>query len=415
MNRCARKEHILPASLIRGIIDGSIIVPRSHHSPVTDEKLCAIGTGLSTKVNANIGTSADRADVGFELEKLHAAMDAGADAVMDLSTGGDLAGIRRAIRQACTVPLGTVPIYQVACELFRSGKSIGDLSADHLFDVIEQHAAEGVDFVTVHCGITKVSLKELHAAHRLAGVVSRGGALLVKLMTERGIENPLYEQFDRLLEIARTYDLCLSLGDGFRPGALADASDRAQFAELRILGELNGRARSAGVQVMIEGPGHIPLHQIAANVEKEKSICSNAPFYVLGPLVTDVAAGYDHITSAIGGAVAAAHGADFLCYVTPSEHIHLPEIEDVRMGVMASRIAAHAGDIAKNIPGARQWDDEMSRARKALDWEKQQELAMDGKKFSALRKTHMPSDKDVCTMCGPLCAMRDTEKVGDRT
>lgn len=411
---CVRKsaeiENIPLITLTERLTDGSIVLPRSFHSNVKDDRLCAIGRGVRTKVNANIGTSSDQASLELELEKLRIAVEAGADAVMDLSTGGDLTSIRRAIRQHCSVSLGTVPIYQAICEAARSNKDILDLSTDHLFAVIEQHADEGVDFITVHCGITLETIKKLHISQRIAGVVSRGGSFLVKWMTAHNRENPLYEQFDRLLDIARTYDVCLSLGDGFRPGAIADASDMAQYAELNVLGELVKRAREASVQVMVEGPGHMPIDQIQANMHMQKTICSGAPFYVLGPLVTDIGAGYDHITSAIGGAIAASYGADFLCYVTPSEHIHLPGVDDVRTGVIASRIAAHAGDIVKNIPGARERDVNMSKARKALDWELQKKYVLDPKTFENLRNTHKPLQEDVCTMCGELCAIREIKE-----
>ncbi|MFH1379088.1 MAG: phosphomethylpyrimidine synthase ThiC [bacterium] len=405
VKKSADTEQIALRELKERIINGTVVLPRSLRSPVTDDNLSAIGKGMRTKVNANIGTSPDQADISLELEKLHIAVESGADAVMDLSTGGDLRKIRQVIRKACTVPLGTVPIYQAICELVKADKQTGDLTADHLFDVIEQHAEDGVDFVTVHCGITLRTIKRLHMSNRIAGVVSRGGSFLVKWMDKHNQENPLYAQFDRLLDIARRYDVTLSLGDGLRPGAIADASDLAQYAELNVLGELVTRARKAFVQVIVEGPGHVPIDQINANMHMQKTICSGAPFYVLGPLVTDVAAGYDHITSAIGGALAASAGADFLCYVTPSEHIHLPGAEDVRLGVMASRIAAHAGDLVKKIPGAWEWDAVMSKARKALDWEAQKNLALDPKKFAHLRNSHKPGKSDVCTMCGEFCAM----------
>ncbi|MBD3271369.1 MAG: phosphomethylpyrimidine synthase ThiC, partial [Elusimicrobia bacterium] len=400
LHTVARNERMSVAGLKQGLVQGSIVMPRSSKSPVPDDRLCAIGTGVRTKVNANIGSSPDRALQEFELHKLEAAISAGADTVMDLSTGGDLRMIRRAIRSACPVPLGTVPIYQAVCETVRAGRNITDLDAEHLFNVIEQHADEGVDFITVHCGINRVSVDQLMRSGRIAGVVSRGGAFIVSMMQARNIENPLFEQFDRLLSIAREYDMTLSLGDGLRPGGIHDASDNAQFSELLVLGDLVRRCRDAQVSVIVEGPGHVPLNQIKANVEMEKTVCLGAPFYVLGPLVTDIAAGYDHITSAIGGAVAAAAGADFLCYVTPSEHIHLPDSDDVHRGVMASRIAAHAGDIAKGVPGAREWDDAMSHARKSLDWEKQCSLAIDPRMFRHLREEHRPKDREVCTMCG---------------
>jgi len=410
IKRCAEKERVPVLALKQRIADGSAVILKSINSPVSDENACAVGTGLRTKVNANIGTSPDKADLAHECEKLRMALDADADALMDLSTGGDLRAIRRAIRASCPKSLGTVPIYQAVCEIARAGKRFEQLDAEHLFAVIEQHADEGVDFITVHCGVTRETVRKLAFSNRKAGVVSRGGSFIVRWMEATGKENPLYEQFDRLLAIARKYDVTVSLGDGLRPGAIADASDMAQCAELNVLGELVIRARAESVQVIVEGPGHMPLNHIAPHMLMEKTVCREAPFYVLGPLVTDVAAGYDHITSAIGGACAAAAGADFLCYVTPSEHIHLPGPADVRTGVIAARIAAHAGDVAKGIPGARERDDAMSEARKELNWEKQRTLALDPKHFKQARETHQPADKEVCTMCGEFCAMKKIQE-----
>ncbi len=407
----AEKERMPLDVFVQRVIEGSIVVPRNRLGHVAGARVCAVGRGLRTKVNANIGTSPDQVNTDNELLKLRAAIDAGTDAVMDLSTGGNIRSVLSVLRRECPLPLGTVPVYQAVCETIQTGKKAIEIDLDHLFVVIEQQAAAGVDFITVHCGINRESVQKLSVSGRIAGVVSRGGSFIVELMRSRGIENPLYAQFDRLLDIARTHDLTLSLGDGLRPGALADASDSAQLAELNILGELVKRARGASVQVIVEGPGHVPIDQIQANMQIQKTICSDAPFYVLGPLVTDVAAGYDHITSAIGGALAAAAGADFLCYVTPSEHIHLPEPEDVHVGVIAARIAAHAGDIAKKVPGAREWDDAMSKARKALDWERQQELALDGKNFHRARQSHQPADGRVCTMCGSFCAIKEEVSV----
>jgi len=365
----------------------------------------AVGRGLKTKVNANIGTSGDKADVDEELAKLRAAIDAGADAVMDLSTGGDLVAIRKAILHASTVPIGTVPLYQAAVSGAAKGKSFIELEGEEIFDVIEAQAEEGVDFMTVHSGVNLKALERVKGEDRIMGIVSRGGALTAEWMRRNKRENPLFEDFDRLVKIAKKYDVILSLGDGLRPGCLSDATDRAQIAELITLGELCKRARAEGVQVMIEGPGHVPIDQIEANILLEKQLCNGAPFYVLGPLVTDIAPGYDHITSAIGGAIAAKAGADFLCYVTPTEHLSLPGVEDVREGVIASRIAAHAGDIAKNR-AYMEADNKLSRARKALDWNEQIRLAIDPEKAKRLRDSVPPEDDDVCSMCSNLCAIK---------
>jgi phosphomethylpyrimidine synthase len=365
---------------------------------------CGVGEGLSTKVNANIGTSSDFGDVKTELAKLRVAIDAGADAVMDLSTGGDIPAIRRAIIAASERPIGTVPIYQAGIGAIERHGAIVKMSVDDIFVAIEENARDGVDFITVHCGVTQGAIARLKQQGRVTDVVSRGGAFMVGWMLHNDCENPLYEQYDRLLDIAREYDITLSLGDGMRPGSLADATDRTQVEELLTLGELVQRAQEAGVQVMVEGPGHIPLNQIETNVKLQKAICKGAPFYVLGPLVTDIAAGYDHITSAIGGAIAAMAGADFLCYVTPSEHLAIPDIDDVREGVMASRIAAHAADIVKGIKGAAERDRQMSLARKRLDWDEQARLALDPEKFKRVHQQRSTTGS-ACSMCGQYCAM----------
>lgn len=403
MKKVAEQEGVSAEYIRDGIAAGTIVIPHNINRPL--EKPCGIGAGLRTKVNANIGTSADFPSLEDEIEKLRVAIEAGADAVMDLSTGGDLTAIRRAILERCTVPLGTVPIYEAAVKA-ADESSVIDMSEDDLFHVIERNAEQGVDFITVHCGITRESVRRLQETGRVADVVSRGGAFLVCWMLGNDRENPLYERYDDLLEICRKHDVTLSLGDGMRPGCLADATDRPQVQELIILGELVDRARAAGVQAMVEGPGHVPMNQIVANVQIEKTLCKGAPFYVLGPIVTDVAPGYDHITSAIGGAIAAAAGVDFLCYVTPSEHLGLPGVEQVREGVVAARIAGHAGDIAKGIKGAMDWDREMSAARKALDWEKQAQLAIDPVAFSRFRTERATHDEGVCSMCSKYCAMK---------
>lgn len=402
MNIVAQKEGIDPDIILKGISDGTIVIPANINHKGIDP--CGIGKGLSTKVNANFGTSSDIGNIETELAKLHAALDAKTDTVMDLSTGGDIPATRRAILEKCQVPLGTVPIYEAGVAAIEKRGSIVDMTPDDMFDAIENHARDGVDFLTVHCAVNQKTIARLKASRRLTDVVSRGGSFLIGWILHNERENPLFEQYDRLLEIASKYDVTLSLGDGLRPGSLADASDRAQFEELLTIGELVDRAREAGVQSMVEGPGHMPLDQIAANVQIQKSTCKGAPFYVLGPLVTDVAAGYDHITSAIGGAIAAAAGVDFLCYVTPSEHLALPTPEEVREGVIASRIAAHAGDLIKGVPGAWEWDFEMSKARKNLDWDTQLKLSMDPQKAAQIRARQTTGGSG-CTMCGNYCAM----------
>jgi len=400
----------VPADLIlRGVRSGRIVIPKNSMREL--EKPCGIGEGLRAKVNANIGTSADESDLKTELCKLRAALDAGTDAVMDLSTGGDLREIRKAIVSKCPVPLGSVPIYEAAVSAQRSGRKFSETSADEMLSAVELHAKDGVDFVTVHCGVTYAVMQTARHATRVTDVVSRGGALLLEWMHANGKENPFYSRFDDLLDVSRKYDLTLSLGDGMRPGSLADANDTAQFGELLVIGELVRRSRSAGVQVMVEGPGHVPIHLIESNVVIEKTTCDGAPFYVLGPLVTDVAPGYDHIVGAIGGALAAAKGADFLCYVTPSEHLRLPTVEDVKMGVMASRIAGHAADVARGISGAADWDRRMSEARRALDWEKELAIAMDPERARAVRESSPPKDPELCTMCADFCAMKKSSPV----
>lgn len=401
----AVQEGLEPDLLRERVASGSAIIVKNEKH--LGAKAVAIGAGLSTKVNANIGTSRDQMELETELEKLRISVACGADTIMDLSTGGDINGIRRAILKESPVPVGTVPIYQAAIEaICRGAESIGQMTADELFETIERHAADGVDFMTVHCGVTRSSVSCLRREGRVMDIVSRGGAFTVEWMLYNKKENPLYEQFDRLLDIAGRYDFVLSLGDGLRPGCLADATDRGQVAELVLLGELTQRAWQAGVQVMIEGPGHMPLDQIEANVLMEKRLCHGAPFYVLGPLVTDIAPGYDHITAAIGGALAARAGADFLCYVTPAEHLRLPTLEDVKEGVVATKIAAHAADIAKGIKGAFERDRKLSTYRKKLDWEGMFKLALDPEKARAYRAASPPSDAQVCTMCGEYCSLK---------
>jgi len=408
MEAVARDERMDIDLLVKRIADGTIVIPKNATREIASVR--GVGLGLRTKVNANIGTSTTYPNVEDELVKLRVAIDAGTDAVMDLSTGGDITGIRERIIAECPVPLGTVPIYEVAARIADERGAITRITGDDLLHTVEMHAKQGVDFVTLHCGITKESIKRLRDQGRVTDVVSRGGAFLVKWILANDMENPLYERYDEILELARKYDITLSLGDGLRPGCGADATDRAQVQELIILGELVKRAREGGVQVMVEGPGHVPMDQIAANMQIQKRLCEGAPFYVLGPLVTDVAPGYDHITSAIGGAIAAMSGADFLCYVTPAEHMGLPEAADVKEGVIAARIAGHAADIVKGIPGAREWDLEMSKARKARDWDRQIELSIDPARARELRDKRSGGNDDVCSMCGELCAMKVVEE-----
>jgi len=412
MRSVAREEGVSPEFIRYNLALGKIVIPwnRMGKGKGSKKRPVGIGKGLRTKVNANIGTSPEEASINTEKKKLNVAVSVGADTVMDLSTGGRINDIRKMVLNESKVPVGTVPIYEVMCDPQDRGKGIADMNPEDLFSTIEKQAKEGVDFMTVHCGVTLKTLDIMKEVKRVAGIVSRGGSFLVHWMLANKKENPLYLYFNRLLDIAYKYDVTLSLGDGLRPGSIADATDSLQIAELSVLGRLTELAWRRNVQVMIEGPGHVPLDQIEANVVLEKELCKEAPFYVLGPLVTDISPGYDHITSAIGGALAASFGADFLCYVTPSEHIRLPRVEDVRVGVIASRIAAHAADIAKGIGRSRDWDIEMSRARRKLDWKKQKRFSIDPKKFEEERSLSKPRDKKVCTMCGRFCAIKTLEK-----
>ena len=398
------EDERLPIEEIKKLVaSGRVVIPmnpiHSYIHPV------GIGEGLRTKVNVNIGTSEDFPAVESELKKVEIALEYKTDTIMDLSTGGDIKKIRRQILDKAPIPLGTVPIYQVAIQSISDRGSIVDMTAGDIFAVIEQQAQEGVDFMTVHAGLTTKAIDRLKKQGRVADIVSRGGAFHLAWMLHNEKENPLYEHFDRLLDVAYKYDVTLSLGDGLRPGAIADATDRPQIEELLTLGELVKRAWEANVQVMVEGPGHIPLDQVEMNIKLQKQVCDGAPFYVLGPLVTDVAPGYDHIVSAIGGAIAAAAGADFLCYVTPSEHLGLPSVEDVKEGTIASRIAAHAADIVKGVKGAASQDLKLSEARKQLDWEAQRKLVIDPHKFDTIRKKRK-TKSEACSMCGDFCALR---------
>jgi len=396
----AELEQVEPEVIRQGLAAGTIVLPANVNR--ARSRPAAIGAALRIKVNANIGSSAEDPSPEGAVARLEAALAAEADTVMDLSTAGDLDDIRRRVASACPSPLGTVPIYQAAVEAVERGEIVPAMTSDDLFEVIRKQAEDGVDFITVHCGVTRETADLALGGDRLTNVVSRGGAMTISWMRANHAENPLYERFDDLLDICRESDVTLSLGDGLRPGCIADASDRAQFTELAILGELVLRAREAGVQAMVEGPGHVPLDQVAANVVLQKRMCHGAPFYVLGPIVTDVAPGYDHITGAIGGALAGMAGADFLCYLTPAEHLGLPRAEEVREGVMATRAAAHAADIVRLGRKARAWDDEMARARGQLDWNEQFRLALDPERA---RSRHRPAGKDdaACSMCGPYC------------
>jgi phosphomethylpyrimidine synthase len=403
----ALSENISPERLVSDIAEGVTVIPINRRRSI---KPIGIGKGLKTKVNANIGTSKDRVSLDEEKKKLDVLIQYGADAVMDLSTGGPIKELRRLLLDRASVSVGTVPIYEAAIRGAETHGTIAKMTPDDLFDVIEDHAEEGVDFVTVHCGLTRKAVERLQGEGRILDIVSRGGSFLLEWMIYNDRENPLYEHFDRLLEIAKRYDLTLSLGDGLRPGCLEDATDRSQLEELLTIGELRDKALVEGVQVIIEGPGHVPINQVELNIKIQKEICKGAPFYVLGPLVTDIAMGYDHIAAAIGGAIAGAAGADFLCYVTPAEHIRLPNIEDVKEGLIASRIAAHAADIAKGIPGAMELDKKMAQYRKNLDWNGQISLSIDPEKVRKWRAEVPPSESEVCSMCGEFCAIRIVEK-----
>lgn len=400
----AERERVSEESVRRGVAAGRIVIPCN---PVHDPVPAGIGEGLSVKVNVNLGTSRDMVSLENELEKLSVSLRYGADSVMDLSTGGDIDSIRRSVISACPVMVGTVPIYQTGLAAARRN-AVVDMSEDDIFNGIETHAKDGVDFMTVHCGITKESVRWLRDSGRRTDVVSRGGSFLTAWILHNDTENPLYGNFDYLLEMARRYEFTLSLGDGFRPGCIDDATDPAQISELMTLGRLVKRCREAGVQAMVEGPGHVELGMVPANMQIQKAMCHGAPFYVLGPLVTDIAPGYDHIVGAIGGAVAAQHGADFLCYLTPAEHLSLPDIDDVREGLIASKIAAHVGDLCRGI--GRERDTRMAEARKALDWETMFDTAIDPEKARRYRSRGDTKEEDGCSMCGDVCAIRIVDR-----
>lgn len=412
MRKTAKDEGVSAEFIRKGIAKGRIVIPKNRTRRV--KKPCAIGGGLKTKINTNVGTSKDRSDIAQEIKKIKSAVELGTDAVMDLSTGGGIEAARRAVLKRSDVPVGTVPIYEIIVNGIKRYGSIEDIPADYMLEILERQARDGVDFFTIHAGVTRDALEVLKEHPRILDIVSRGGAFLARWIISNARENPFYEYFDSVLDIAKRYDVTLSLGDGLRPGAIADATDAPQISELMTLGELQKRSFARGVQSMIEGPGHVPINQIEANVILEKTICSGAPFYVLGPLVTDVAPGYDHITAAIGGAIAGAAGADFLCYVTPSEHLRLPTLEDVREGVIATKIAAHASDVAKGVKGAMEQDIMMSKARSRRDWKGQFDLALDSSKPKKYRATSSPEDKDVCTMCSEYCSIKMAESCFDK-
>ena len=402
MEQAAAAENVSAENLRQLIASGRAVIPKNKKHQL--EQILAIGEGLRTKVNANIGTSGPCCGVQQEIEKLEVAVAAGTDSVMDLSTGADYVEVRRAMLERSPVMFGAVPIYAVATRLRLENKPLATMDVDDLFRSIEDQCDEGIDYITVHCGVTREVVRRLEHFQRVMPMVSRGGSILVHWMEKNDRENPLYEDFDVLLDIAYNYDVTLSLGDGFRPGTVVDATDGPQVEELIVIGELARRARERGVQVIVEGPGHVPLDQVVANVVIEKQICDGAPFYLLGPLTTDIAPGYDHITGAIGGAIAAAAGADFLCYVTPAEHLCIPNASDVRAGVIASRIAAHSADIAKGFPGALERDRRMSIYRQNLDWEGMMSQALDPD--WARQRVSLSSDEETCTMCGELCAVK---------
>ena len=408
MKAVAEKEHIEAEKLMGLLAEGRAIIPCNRlHTAISPNGL---GSMLRTKINVNLGTSRDMTDLEMEFQKVRSAVEMGAEAIMDLSSFGDTRKFRRCLTEKCPAMIGTVPIYDAVVYY---NKPLAQITAAEWIDIARMHAMDGVDFMTVHCGINRETAEKFKKNKRLTNIVSRGGSIIFAWMEMTGNENPFYEHFDELLDICREYDVTLSLGDACRPGCIADATDASQIGELITLGELTKRAWARDVQVMIEGPGHMPLNQIAANMEIEKTLCHGAPFYVLGPIVTDVAPGYDHITSAIGGALAAANGAAFLCYVTPAEHLRLPDVDDVKEGIIAARIAAHAAAIAKGVPGAADWDRDMSLARKKLDWEKMFTLAIDPEKARRYRAESKPEREDTCSMCGNFCAVRNMNRILD--
>ncbi len=408
MRTVAEKEGIAPEKLMEYVAAGTAIIPcNKNHKAISP---AGVGSMLKTKINVNLGTSRDCKDLNMELEKVQSAVDMGAEAIMDLSSCGDTQKFRRLLTEKCPAMIGTVPIYDAVVYYH---KPLIQITTDEWIDIVRMHAQDGVDFMTIHCGINKETAVKFKRNKRLMNIVSRGGSIIFAWMEMTGNENPFYERFDEILDICQQYDVTLSLGDACRPGCIMDATDAPQIEELITLGELTKRAWEKDVQIMIEGPGHMPLNQIAANMEIEKTLCHGAPFYVLGPLVTDIAPGYDHITAAIGGAVAAMNGAAFLCYVTPAEHLRLPDLDDVKEGIIASKIAAHAADIAKGLPGATDWDLKMDNARKVLDWEKMFDVAIDPEKARRYRESSKPEKEDTCSMCGNFCAVKNMNRILD--
>ncbi|MGI6008309.1 MAG: phosphomethylpyrimidine synthase ThiC [Ruminococcus sp.] len=406
MKAVAEYEQMNPEEIRRLVSEGRVAIPANKNHKCL--KPYGIGDMLRTKINVNLGTSKDCLDMDVELAKVMEAVNMGAESIMDLSSFGDTRTFRCRLTHECPAVIGTVPIYDAVVYYNKALKSI---TSDEWIDIVRMHAEDGVDFMTIHCGINKATAERFKKSKRHTNIVSRGGSIIFAWMELTGNENPFFERFDEILEICQQYDVTLSLGDACRPGSIEDAGDVSQIEELVTLGELTTRAWEKDVQIIIEGPGHMPLNQIQANMEIQKTICKGAPFYVLGPLVTDVAPGYDHITAAIGGAIAATYGASFLCYVTPAEHLRLPTLEDVKEGIIASKIAAHAADIAKGIKGAAKWDHDMSEARRNLDWERQFELAMDSEKARRYRAESTPEREDTCTMCGKMCAVRNINKI----
>lgn len=405
MEKVAAKERMTPEEIRALVAEGKVAICANKNHKCLDPQ--GVGSMLKTKINVNLGVSKDCKDYDIEMKKVMEAVNMGADAIMDLSSHGNTEPFRKKLTSECPVMIGTVPIYD---SVIHYQRDLDTLTAKDFIDVVRLHAENGVDFVTLHCGITRKTIDQIKKHKRKMNIVSRGGSLVFAWMTMTGEENPFYEYFDEILDICQEYDVTISLGDACRPGCLADGSDVCQIEELVRLGELTKRAWEKNVQVMVEGPGHMPMDQIAANMKLQSTICSGAPFYVLGPIVTDIAPGYDHIVSAIGGAIAAQNGAAFLCYVTPAEHLALPNLEDVKQGIMASKIAAHAADIAKGVRGAREIDDKMADARRVLDWEAQWECAMDPETAKAIRDDRKPEHGDTCSMCGKFCAVRSMNK-----
>ncbi len=402
----AQQEGHTPEQIMEWVALGRVIIPcNKRHTGIVAH---GVGEMLTTKINVNLGTSRDELDYSVEMQKVQKSVDMGADAIMDLSSSGDTQKFRRMLTSQCPAMIGTVPIYDAVVYY---QKPLADITSDEWLDIVKMHAEDGVDFMTIHCGINKQTIDKFKKNKRLTNIVSRGGSIIFAWMEMTGNENPFYERYDEILDICNEYDVTMSLGDACRPGCIADATDAAQIEELIVLGELTKRAWARDVQVMIEGPGHMPLNQIAANMEIQKTLCHGAPFYVLGPIVTDVAPGYDHITSAIGGAIAASSGASFLCYVTPAEHLRLPDLEDVREGIVAAKIAAHSADIAKGVKGVSDWDRKMSTARKNLDWEGMYALAIDPEKARRYRQSSQTEKEDTCSMCGNFCAVKNTNRI----